>query len=121
MKSILIIDDDTKLREALRQFFDDADYRVLEAANGKNALNILKDESPELVITDIFMAEMDGVEVIMNIRENYPKIKIIAMSGGSQIAAPDCLDAASDLGAAYIFHKPFSLEEMMRAVKALIE
>ncbi len=57
----------------------------------------------------------------MNIREKYPDIRIIAMSGGSTISAPDCLDAASDLGAADIFHKPFALKDMMRSVKALID
>ena len=67
------------------------------------------------------MAEMDGVEVILNIREKYPDIRIIAMSGGCTISAPDYLDADSDLGAADIFHKPFALKDMMRSVKALID
>ncbi len=121
MKCILIIDDDAKMRDALKQYFDEGGYRVIEASNGKNALTLLQNDRPDLVITDIFMAEMDGVEVIMNIREKYPDIRIIAMSGGSTISAPDCLDAASDLGAADIFHKPFALKDMMRSVKALID
>lgn len=109
------------MRDTLKQYFNDGGSRVTVASNGKNAFNMLKSETPDLLITDIFMAEMDGVEVIMNIRERYPKIKIIAMSGGSTISASYCLDAASDLGTADIFHKPFALKDMMRSVKTLID
>ena len=62
MKCILIIDDDAKMRDALKQYFDEGGYRVIEASNGKNALTLLQNDRPDLGITDIFMAEMDGVE-----------------------------------------------------------
>lgn len=67
------------------------------------------------------MAEMHSVEVIMNIREKYPDIRIIAMNSNITISAPDCLDTASELGLAHIFYKPFALKDMRRSVKVLID
>ncbi len=121
MKSVLVVDDEPGMREMVKQLLLNEGYHVLEASNGKHAMEFLKNESPELVITDIIMEEMDGVEIIMEIRENYPDVKIIAMSGGSKISSEDYLESASDLGADRIFNKPFSLSEMLIAIKELIE
>jgi len=121
MKSVLVVDDEPGMREMVKQLLLNEGYHVLEASNGKHAMEFLKNESPELVITDIIMEEMDGVEIILEIRENYPDIKIIAMSGGSKISSEDYLESASDLGADRIFNKPFALSDMLNAVKELIE
>ena len=121
MKRILVVDDDPGMREMVKLLLNDEGYHVFEASNGKHAMEFLKKESPDLVITDIIMEEMDGVEIIMEIRENYPDIKIIAMSGGSKISAEEYLDSASDLGADRVFTKPFALPDMLKAIKELIE
>ncbi len=121
MKSVLVVDDEPGMREMVKQLLLNEGYHVLEASNGKHAMEFLKNESPELVITDIIMEEMDGVEIIMEIRENYPDVKIIAMSGGSKISSEDYLESASDLGADRIFNKPFALSDMLSAIKELIE
>lgn len=121
MKSVLIVDDEPGMREMVKQLLLNEGYHVLEASNGKHAMEFLKNESPELVITDIIMEKMDGVEIILEIRENYPDIKIIAMSGGSKISSEDYLESASDLGADRIFNKPFALSDMLNAIKELIE
>jgi len=121
MKTVLVVDDEPGMREMVKQLLLNEGYHVLEASNGKHAMEFLKNESPELVITDIIMEEMDGVEIILEIRENYPDIKIIAMSGGSKISSEDYLDSASDLGADRIFNKPFALSDMLNAIKELIE
>jgi len=121
MKSVLIVDDELGMREMVKQLLLNEACHVLEASNGKHAMEFLKNESPELVITDIIMEEMDGVEIIFEIRENYPDIKIIAMSGGSKISSEDYLESASDLGADRIFNKPFALSDMLNAIKELIE
>ena len=121
MKSVLIVDDEPGMREMVKQLLLNEGYHVLEASNGKHAMEFLKNESPELVITDIIMEEMDGVEIILEIRENYPDIKIIAMSGGSKISSEDYLESTSDLGADRIFNKPFALSDMLNAIKELIE
>ena len=80
-------------------------------------MEFLKKESPELVITDIIMEEMDGVEIIMETRENYPDIKIIVMSGSSKISSEDYLESALDLGVDRIFNKPLSLSYMLNAIE----
>ncbi len=121
MKSVLVVDDEPGMREMVKQLLLNEGYRVLEASNGKHAMEFLKNETPELVITDIIMEEMDGVEIIMEIRENYPDVKIIAMSGGSKISSEDYLESAADLGADRIFNKPFALSDMLNAIKELIE
>jgi len=121
MKSVLVVDDEPGMRELVKHLLINAGYHVLEASNGKHAMEFLKNESPDLVITDIIMEEMDGVEIIMEIRENYPDIKIIAMSGGSKISSEDYLESAADLGADRVFAKPFALSDMLTAIKELIE
>jgi len=80
-------------------------------------MEFLKKESPELVITDIIMEEMDGVEIIMETRENYPDIKIIVMSGSSKISSEDYLESALDLGVDRIFNKPLPLSYMLNAIE----
>ena len=121
MKSVLVVDDEPGMRELVKHLLINAGYHVLEASNGKHAMEFLKNKSPDLVITDIIMEEMDGVEIIMEIRENYPDIKIIAMSGGSKISSEDYLESAADLGADRVFAKPFALSDMLTAIKELIE
>ncbi len=120
MKSVLVVDDEPGMREMVKQLLLNEGYHVLEASNGKHAMEFLKNETPELVITDIIMEEMDGVEIILEIRENYPDVKIIAMSGGNKISSEDYLESASELGADRIFTKPFALSDMLNAIKELI-
>ena len=121
MKSVLVVDDEPGMREMVKQLLLNEGYHVLEASNGKHAMEFLKNETLELVITDIIMEEMDGVEIILEIRENYPDVKIIAMSGGNKISSEDYLESASELGTDRIFTKPFALSDMLNAIKELIE
>ena len=121
MKSVLVVDDEPGMREMVKQLLLNEGYHVLEASNGKHVMEFMKNETPELVITDIIMEEMDGVAIILEIRENYPDVKIIAMSGGKKISSEDYLESASGLGTDRIFTKPFALSDMLNAIKELIE
>jgi DNA-binding response OmpR family regulator len=117
---ILVIDDEEPMRLMLRRSLTKAGDEAIEAANGKEALSLQEKNPADLIITDIIMPEMEGIDTIMAFRENYPRVKIIAISGGGQIGSDEYLDLADKLGADWTFAKPFSLNRLMSAVKELL-
>ena len=120
MKRILIVDDDEPLRRLLSQALARAGYAVITAENGVAALRLYREEPVELVITDLIMPEKEGFETIMELRRIEPNLKIIAISGGGRVDAGDYLPTARHLGAARTLAKPFSFQEMLEAVKGLL-
>ncbi|MBN2161922.1 MAG: response regulator [Pontiellaceae bacterium] len=82
MAKILIIDDDDKIRMLMVRYLERLHYTVAEAENGKHGMIMLETFGPDLIITDILMPEMDGLEILMALRRQYPNIPVIAMSGG---------------------------------------
>jgi YesN/AraC family two-component response regulator len=90
---------------------------VTEAENGRLGLEQLKTGTFDLVITDIIMPEMEGVETLMTVREQYPNVKVITMSGGGRTGNIDFLSAAEKLGASAILHKPFTLGSLSAAIE----
>ena len=120
MKRILVIDDDTQIREMLREILEREGYQVEDAKNGREASAIHRNKPTDLVITDLIMPEQDGIETIMEFIEKYPTIKIIAISGGGRIGSHDYLEMAQALGAAKTFRKPFKRAEIVQAVSELI-
>ena len=116
MKTILFIDDEESIRMIFQVALERAGYQVLIAENGKHGLRLLEHQAVDLIIMDIFMPEMDGMELIPLLRKTRPATKMIAISGGSGLM--DCLDAAMKLGAHATMKKPFSLQELLDAVSA---
>ncbi len=121
MSQILIIDDDTQIRLLLRKLFFKEGYEVLEASNGKAGMKLYRESHADLVITDLIMPEKEGLETIIELRKNSPKVKVIAISGGGRISPEDYLPMAKELGAHLTFSKPFELEEMLDAVHMLLK
>ena len=117
---ILVVDDDDQLREMLRKMLEKAGYEVIEAADGKEALNLQEKSPSDLMITDIIMPEKEGIDTIMDFRMNYPQVRIIAMSGGGRIGPTEYLDMAEKLGADKTFAKPFSSKAMLATIKDLL-
>jgi DNA-binding response OmpR family regulator len=120
MPRILIIEDDESFRPMLRQVLCREGHDVLEACNGREAIDLLEHESVNLVITDIIMPEQEGLETIRQFRENHPIVKIIAMSGGGRCSSQDYLPVAKRLGADHILYKPFSRQELLLTVRDLL-
>jgi len=114
MATIVLIDDDDQLRRLFHSALEHAGYRVLSAAGGKDGVRLLHDQVVDVILVDIFMPEMDGLELIPRLRKTRPATKIIAISGGSDKG--DCLDMAKHLGANATLKKPFSLQELLHAV-----
>jgi CheY-like chemotaxis protein len=116
MKKILIVDDEPAITRMLTQILERQGYSVEVAHNGRDGLNAYKRCPADLVITDIFMPEKDGLELIWALREEYPQIKFIAISGGATNMDQDFLPVAKNLGARKTLAKPFSIAELLRSV-----
>jgi len=120
MPKILLVDDDDSFRKMLRLTLTKMGYDVVEARDGKEALVLHHQLSPDLVLTDLIMPEKEGLETIEELRRVYPGIKIIAMSGGGRLSATNYLKVAKLMGADRILAKPFSNDEMALALSDLL-
>jgi len=120
MTKILVIDDDKNIRNLLNRKLSKVGYEVVEAADGEEGLRIYRNERIDLVITDVFMPEKEGVETVLDLKKINPDSKIIAISGGSMQIKHDFLSMIEDLGAQKTFKKPFDTEELLAAVKELL-
>lgn len=120
MAEILIIDDETEILRVLRRGLEGAGHRVKEAQNGKEALRVFAGSPPDVVISDIYMPDMDGIELLIRLKERFPEARFVAMSGGGFIEKERVLGAASMLGAEGVLEKPFSLEEVLAAVETCL-
>jgi len=122
MARILVVEDEPAVRGVVEQTMIRCGHTVMTAADGFDALKRLSLGRIDLVITDIVMPEMDGVKLIGHIRERYPNIKIIAISGGGTREGPqDCLDRAVKAGAVKTLLKPFMLSELSSMTEELLE
>ncbi len=122
MATILLIDDEAQVRATMRRVLERHGYAVADAANGREALKAMTDASFDLVITDINMPEMDGIEVIMALTERRPGLPIIAISGGGRLPKDLLLSSADMLGAVTTLAKPFDVPDLIEAVeRALAE
>ncbi|MES0446525.1 MAG: PAS domain S-box protein [Desulfobacterales bacterium] len=120
MAHILLIDDDAQIRTMLRQILETEGYEVVDASNGKEGIRLYREDPADLVITDIIMPEKEGIEMIMELKKDFPDVKIIAISAGGQIDAEKYLRTAKMLGAKFTFAKPFERKELLDAVKEIV-
>ncbi|HEX9887300.1 MAG TPA: response regulator [Longimicrobiales bacterium] len=117
MADILIIDDDPQILRALAGLLEQQGHTVRQAGDGARALALLNEESADLVISDIYMPEMDGIEFLIRVHEEFPDLPIVAMSGGGFMPRDELLEDASQLGAVQILAKPFALADVLRVVE----
>lgn len=121
MARILIIDDDVQILDILRQILECEGYEVVDATNGKEGISLYRKKPADLIITDIIMPDKEGIETIIELKRDFPGVKIIAISGGGRIGPEGYLNIAKKLGARYAFSKPVEREELLSAVRELIE
>ena len=119
MARILVIDDDAEMRSMLSQTLSVAGHEVALAEDGKQGMKEHRATPADLVITDIFMPEKDGIEVIMELRRDFPKLLIIAMSGNP--AGMNLLNITQKLGVARILEKPFQPGELLTTVEDVLK
>ncbi|RLD96166.1 MAG: sigma-54-dependent Fis family transcriptional regulator [Aquificota bacterium] len=107
---VLIVDDEKSIRESLRGILEDEGYRVAEAASGKEALEIFSKDAVDLVLLDIWLPEMDGVDVLKEMKEKNPLVPIIMISGHGTI---ETAVKTIKLGAYDFVEKPLNLDELI--------
>lgn len=117
MKRILLIDDDLRVTRFLRRVLQYAGHQVLTAVTGRDAMRLLAENQFDLVLTDIIMRDMEGIEIIMRVRREHQSLPIIAISGGGRISAEDHLLIARKLGANVTLAKPFTPAVLLAAVE----
>ena len=120
MAHILIIDDDVLICQLLRRILEQLGHRVTDAQDGRKGLYAFQADPAELVITDLIMPGMEGIETIMEMKRRFPGTKIIAMSGGGVGRGSDYLQMARKFGAHQILNKPFSVENLSKLVTEVL-
>jgi signal transduction histidine kinase/CheY-like chemotaxis protein len=115
--TILVVDDEPGIRHLLRKLLTGVGYRVLEAGNGREAIQQVATSKVDLVIMDLVMPELEGIETIQALHRKLPQLKLIAMSG--QFASP-MLRVAEHLGAQVSLAKPIQPDELLEAVARMI-
>lgn len=130
MYQVLVIDDDVDVRDAIRRVLERAGFGVRTSADVLEALNELNRRAAHVVITDIIMPKINGVEAIRSILEGFPDVRIIAISGGGNfgitsykpnaITTTAYLAAAERAGAHCILTKPFESADLVRAVEQVL-
>ena len=121
MKKILVIDDEAAIRSLLALILEREGFFVMTASDGKEGMKIVKREPVDLVITDLIMPEKEGTETIMELKREFPDIKIIAISGGGKNKPERYLNVAKFLGASHIFAKPLDWPALIKAVRDLLK
>jgi DNA-binding NtrC family response regulator len=121
-KRILIVDDGqvqlNLMQHYLRKFKNE--YEVFATTNSNDALKLIEEFEVDLLITDILIPDKDGMELIGEVRQKYPRVKIIAMSGGGSIAGDQYLEIAEKLGSSWSLNKPFSKDELISGIKYVL-
>ena len=115
MATILVIDDQESIRALLRTTLEGAGHKVTEAPNGRLGLELYRFRPTDLVITDILMPEMNGLDMLLELTREFLHAKVIAISGAG--GEQNVLDLAKLLGARRTFRKPFSLPRLLDAVR----
>jgi CheY-like chemotaxis protein len=121
MARILVIDDDEQVLDMLYESLTREGYDVMRASNGEQGLRLYRQDPVDLIITDIIMPEKEGIETIIELRQDFPDVKIIAMSGGGRIGTKDYLHLAKIFGVQRTFTKPVAREQLLDEIKELLK
>jgi DNA-binding response OmpR family regulator len=116
---ILVIDDDDGSRCLIENALQFDGHQVQVATNGVSGMRLMRLERPDIVITDILMPDQDGLGLIRCMRQEFPAVKILAISGGGTVGSLDLLVAAGRLGADATLAKPFVPEQLFESVNRL--
>lgn len=121
MAKILIIEDDASFSKMLRILLESSGHEVVEAQDGLKGISLFRQDPADLIITDIFMPEEDGIGVLRKLSKEFQGLKLIAISGGGNRGAFQYLDFAKWLGASECLSKPFENEELLDTVQHVLE
>jgi YesN/AraC family two-component response regulator len=121
VKKILIIDDSFSVRNFMRKSLELYGFEVIEAENGNEGCRLFYQKKPDIVITDIFMPEKEGIETIIDLRKSSPDICIIAMSDGGKYGQNYFNNLTKVLGVKTFLKKPFSSKELINTINQFLD
>lgn len=121
MSNILLVEDEDLFADMIGKALVTFGHAVVRARNGKEALQLYDPRTVSLVLTDLIMPDMEGVELIVALRRAHPAVKVIAMSGGGRNQPAIYLAIAQQVGAARTLAKPFPLETLRSAVQECLD
>lgn len=116
---VLVVDDNPDMRSFVKIVLERAGFEAEVAADGQRALDLQREHPADVLITDIFMPEPDGLELIQHFKSRFPGIKILAISGGGKVAKANYLYVAAEIGAEAVLRKPFATETLIRTLQEL--
>lgn len=116
MAHILVIEDHREFRDTLTQMLRTAEHDVHAVGNGREGLDLLETDSFDLLVTDILMPELDGIELLTKVRKMDAHLPVVAISGGGSMPASLALSLSTSLGADAVLFKPFYIGELLEAV-----
>lgn len=117
MIKFLVVDDEKGVVKELKDLLELRDYKVFSATSGEEALSIVKKEKPNIIILDILMPGMDGIEVLREIKKTHPKIRVIMLTA---VEDEGTKKMALSLGASGYLTKPYSFEEVINMSRKII-
>ena len=121
MPRILLIDDDEMSRQAVQRMLERAGHTVESTGDGREAIDRFAAGEVDLLITDLIMPEMDGLEIIQEVRRKDPGARILAISGGGRVQAEEYLSVARKFGAVEVLPKPFASQDLKAAVDRALQ
>ena len=115
---VLVIEDDADLRSLIHSYLEEEGFEVTTAADGREGIQRLRRDPAEVVITDIFMPNKEGIETVFDLKHEFPDTRIVVMSGGTSVVkGMDYLGLARKLGANKTLAKPFTMKQLADAVR----
>ena len=120
MAHVLVADDDADVRSVLRKALTKMGHQVWDVADGAEALELLKTTPFDLVLTDVYMTEMNGVELLVRIQQLKLGVPVVVISGGGVRSSAEVLNAAATRGAAAVLDKPFTLDELRETIEPIL-
>jgi DNA-binding NtrC family response regulator len=127
MAYILVVDDEAEVGEVIRRVLERAGFEVAVVTNADAGLKTVDEQPPDVVVTDVIMPRVHGIELIKILKQRYPRIRVIAISGGGSFGPlaykPDAISthaflaAAQDAGAVEMLTKPFDMDDLLAAVR----
>jgi DNA-binding response OmpR family regulator len=121
MTHVLVIDDDEQMREMLAQMITREGYSVSTAVDGEEGLATMRRQPADLVVTDILMPKMDGIDLIVELRRAFPDVKILAISGGRRSISPGFnLQSAALVSGCAVLSKPFTRDQLVGRIRSCL-
>ncbi len=120
MAHVLVVDDDADVRNVVRRVVTKLGHRVWDVSDGQEALRLLETSAMDLIISDVYMADMDGMELLVRIRQLDLDVPVVVISGGGFRSKKEVLEMATACGAVATLDKPFTVEALRKTLEPLL-